>query len=41
MKTRRDNDMIDCIGTVYANNETGFSWLIESGIACDENNDVT
>lgn len=32
--------MIDYIGAVYANNETGLSWPIWSSIVCDENNDV-
>ena len=41
MKTRRDNDMIDCIGAVYANNKTGLLWPIKLGVVCDKNNDVT
>ena len=30
MKTRQDNDVIDCTGTVYVKNEIEFSWLIGS-----------
>ena len=35
-KTRQDNDMPDCIGTIYAKNEIELSWPIGSGTICDQ-----
>lgn len=37
MKTRHDNDMIDCIGVVYVENDNELSWPIKSGVVYDEN----
>ena len=34
-KTRQDNDVIDRIGVVYAENDIELSWPIESGANCD------
>lgn len=31
VKTSQDNDLTDYTGTVYAKNETKFSWSIKSG----------
>ena len=36
MKTKQDNDVTDHIGVVYAENETKLSWLIGSGVICEE-----
>ena len=36
-KTRQDNDMTDCIGTIYVENETELSWPIKLGVVYDEN----
>lgn len=45
MKTRKDNNVIDRIGTVYAENDIELSWSIGRGVVCDkknrENNDMT
>ena len=37
MKTREDNDVIDCIGVVYAKNETELLGLIKSSVVCYQN----
>ena len=37
MKTRQDNDMIDCIGVVYAKTKTELLGPIKPGIVCYEN----
>lgn len=37
MKTRLDNDMIDCISTIYDENETKLFWLIEPGVVWEKN----
>ena len=37
MKTRQDNDVTNCTGMVYAENEIELSWPIRSNIDCDEN----
>ena len=37
MKTRQDNDLINRVGAVNANNETKLSWPIGLGVVCDEN----
>ena len=37
MKTRQDNDVIDCIGVVFAETETELLRTIESSAVCDEN----
>ena len=37
MKTKQDNDMTNCIGAVYVENNIELSWLIRSGTVCDEN----
>ena len=37
IKTRKYNDMFDCTGAVYDENETELSWPIKSGDDCDEN----
>ena len=42
-KTRKDNDVTDHIGAIYAKNEIELSWLIGQGVTYDEedaNNDV-
>ena len=31
MKTRQDNDMVDCIGAIYAENKIKLLWLIGLG----------
>ena len=36
MKTRQDNDVTNCTGAVYTENEIELSWLIRSSIDCDE-----
>ena len=35
--TRQDNNVIDCIGAIYAKNETKLSWSIKSGAIYGEN----
>ena len=35
MKTKQDNDLTNCIGAVYAKNDTKISWSIELGTICD------
>ena len=37
MKTSEDNDMTDCIGIVYVENDTKILWLIGLGADCYEN----
>ena len=37
METKQDNDMIDCIGVVYAKTETELSGPIKSGAVCYQN----
>lgn len=37
MKSRQDNDMIDCTGVVYDNNDIKLSWPIGSYVNSDEN----
>ena len=37
MKTSKDNDIIEHIGLVYTETETGLSRIIWSGAVCDEN----
>ena len=32
IKTRQDNDVIDCISVVYIENDIDLSWLIELGV---------
>ena len=36
-KTKQDNDMTDRAGAIYDENEIELSWLIGSGVICDEN----
>ena len=36
MKMRQDNDMTDCIGLLYVENETKISWSIEQGTIYDK-----
>ena len=36
-KTRKNNNVTDCIGVVYIENKTELSWLIGLGAVCDEN----
>ena len=36
-KTRQDNDLSDCPGVFYIENDTELSWTIELGAVCDEN----
>lgn len=36
-KTKQDNDVIDCIGLVYAKIETELSGPFGLGAICDEN----
>lgn len=36
MKTMQDNDMIDCIGLVYAEIEVELSGPIWPSVVCDE-----
>ena len=33
-KTRHNNDVIDYIGVVYAENKTNLSWMIGLGAVC-------
>lgn len=35
MKTRQDNDMIDCTGPLYIENETKLLWLNRQGTVYD------
>ena len=35
--TREDNDMFNCTGAIYANNDIKLSWFIGSGVDYDEN----
>ena len=35
MKTRHNNDIIDCIGVVYAENKIDLSWTIRLGAIYD------
>lgn len=37
IKIRRDNDVTDRIGMLYANNETELLWLIRLGMAYEKN----
>lgn len=37
MKRAHDNDINDCIGVVYAENDTELSWPIRSDVVYDEN----
>ena len=37
MKIRQDNDVTNCTGAVYAENEIELSWPIKSSINCEEN----
>ena len=37
IKTRKYNDMFDCTGAVYDENETELSWPIKSSVYYDEN----
>ena len=37
MKTRQDNDMIDHIDAIYAENDTKLSWSIRSVTDYNEN----
>ena len=37
MITRDDNDMFNCTGVVYIDNDTELSWLIESCVDYDKN----
>ena len=37
MKIRQDNDVIDCIGAIYAVINTEVSQLTQPGAICDEN----
>ena len=32
MKQRQDNNMTDCIGAVFAENDIELSWQIRSGV---------
>ena len=36
MKTRLDNDVIDCIGMLYNKNEIEWLCPIQQGMVCDE-----
>ena len=36
MKTRQDNDVTDCIGAFYFENNTKLSWSINSILGCDK-----
>ena len=36
IKTRQDNDMVDCKGAIYAEKETKLLWLIKLGTICVE-----
>ena len=37
MKTRQVNNVTDCIGVIYAKNDTELSWPIGSIVDYDEN----
>ena len=37
MKTRKDNDVTDCISAVYVEYDIELSWPIRSGVIYDEN----
>lgn len=37
IKTRQDDDMIDCTYAIYSKNEIELSWLIKLSVVCDEN----
>ena len=37
MKTRKDNEVIDCTGVVYIENDIELSWPIGSSVICDKN----
>ena len=37
MKTREDNDLTDCLGVFYDENDIELSWSIGSGVDYDEN----
>ena len=37
MKTKQENDVINCIGVVYAEKNTELSWLIRPGVIYYEN----
>ena len=37
MKTRKDNDVTNCIGVVYVENEIELSWPIRPSVVYDEN----
>ena len=37
MKIRQDNDMTDCIGVVYVENEMELSCSIRQGAICEKN----
>lgn len=37
MKTKWNNDMIECIGGVNTENDIELSWPIISDVNCDEN----
>ena len=37
IKTRKYNDVTNCIAAVYDENETKLSWPIKLGDDCDEN----
>lgn len=36
-KTKQDNNLTNCIGTVYIENDTELLWLIGPYVVCDEN----
>ena len=36
-KTRQNNDVINLIGVIYAENDIKLSWLIKSGVNYDKN----
>ena len=37
MKTKQDNDMANCIATIYVKNKIELSWPIKPGTFFDEN----
>ena len=37
MKTKKENDITDCIGVVHAENETELLWSLWPGVLYDEN----
>ena len=37
MKFKQKNNVTDCIGAVYVENEIELSWSIEPSVICDEN----